>query len=495
MAVRDPSNPSDPSLLDILRSLAWAPPNLPLFRSAPPAPDGSAPAAAPASGAAQPAPAQDPSWRDIWTSLAWAPPNLPLFRSAPSAADGSAPAAPPTSGAMQPAAALRLGGPGPSPVVTPVADLHFNDHVQPVAPPVPFMDRNRFFEQPQDQPLYSYTQPGGTVRPSFNERWSGRFDVPNPSASPATNQPAASIPLPPPRPPEAGPRPQAAGLTPMYPPPKAPAKPQKYLDPRTAPPPLMAPSDGWRRPDLEDKWSSPWWLSSLPTPPTRPDFDPPDMSFLRSKLAEQNLDADDFVDRVIYAESGGNTYAYAGPRGGAGPAQFVRDTWRAELAQRHPDLITQNPWLDPAMRQLSHPSAGAIRAQTDVLAGSRDPRAGQQTGMRTDYALSRQVAAEYLNELARTLDDHHLPVTPGNVYLMYFAGPTAGLKILNTAATDPNAQWRRLRRGLCEKTRISSGGLPQSASCRRIVPIRLRERGPICFHSTGRRLSGADARR
>jgi hypothetical protein len=102
MAPRDPS--TVPSFADLMAAAAWAPPNLPLFKLAPPATDGTAPPTpGPSMAASDPSNPSDPSLFDLMRSMAWAAPNLPLFKGAPTPADGAALASLPPSGAAQPA--------------------------------------------------------------------------------------------------------------------------------------------------------------------------------------------------------------------------------------------------------------------------------------------------------------------------------------------------------------------------------------------------------
>ena len=191
-----------------------------------------------------------------------------------------------------------------------------------------------------------------------------------PSARPSA--PTAPVPLPRPRPPEAF-EPPLGKLIPMYPmpdrPPKSPkpGRPPDLFDPHSDGYPLAVPSDSGR-PNFEDRYSSPWWLTNMSAPISSTNItSQPNISFLQKRLAAQNQDVNDFIDRVIYAESAGDTYSHSGPRSGVGPAQFVKDTWRGELAEHHPELITENPWLDPAMRQITGRLSDRARQHRPML--------------------------------------------------------------------------------------------------------------------------------
>jgi hypothetical protein len=157
-------------------------------------------------------------------------------------------------------------------------------------------------------------------------------------------------------------------------------------------------------------------------------------------LEQYVRDPNDLIDRMLWAESEGRTYAKPGfagtydnkrPGGAVGAGQFTNETWRDQLARYRPDLVANDPWLDPATR----------RNPRTIAAKGRDTEAdtANLSQMRTDYALSREMMANYASQLANLLHSKGFDVTPGNIYAMYFLGPGDGLKAMNAVRDTPNA--------------------------------------------------------
>lgn len=105
------------------------------------------------------------------------------------------------------------------------------------------------------------------------------------------------------------------------------------------------------------------------------------------------------LDRIASVESGGNPNA-RNPRSSAtGAHQFIDSTWLSMMEKYRPDLTT-----------------GLGREQ--ILA------------MRSDPALSGEMAGNYSNENKGLLGNAGVPVTDGTAYLAHFAGPQGAIKVL-----------------------------------------------------------------
>jgi hypothetical protein len=148
----------------------------------------------------------------------------------------------------------------------------------------------------------------------------------------------------------------------------------------------------------------------------------------------------ELIDRMLFAESGGNTYAKPGfqgvydnkrLKGAVGAGQFTPGTWRDLLARYRQDLVAEDRWLDPVTQQ--HPETIAARGR------DRDAENAGLLQMRTDYALSREMMANYANQLAGLPESKGFEVTPRNIYAMYFLGPGEGLKAMNAMSDNPSA--------------------------------------------------------
>jgi hypothetical protein len=115
---------------------------------------------------------------------------------------------------------------------------------------------------------------------------------------------------------------------------------------------------------------------------------------------------EEFLDRLMAAESGGRLHA-KNPRSTAlGPFQFIESTFLS-VVNRH------------------FPSEVAGLSEHQVLA------------LRTDLVFSRRVAAAYANDLISALREGGLPPTTANVRLAFLVGPFAAVRLLKTRPDQP----------------------------------------------------------
>jgi hypothetical protein len=108
------------------------------------------------------------------------------------------------------------------------------------------------------------------------------------------------------------------------------------------------------------------------------------------------------VERIIVAESNGDPNARNKRSSATGAAQFLDDTW-LEAVRRHRRDLTRG------------------RGEKEVLDLRRDPE------------LAREIAARVVEEYAAMLNKRGLPITPGSLYLAYFAGPAGAAALLSGA--------------------------------------------------------------
>jgi len=352
-----------------------------------------------------------PSLLDIISSLSGAPLNLHMFSALPTSADGPATAASPADAGAQspsPSSSPAPGDAQPPSMLGSVAAAGDGGLLGPYFRL--FAPTASSAGAPPAAPA-----PAASRGPTFNQRW-----------------PAPFVGTPP--------QPPFTALLPMYPLPNAPPNPKKQFYPGVPGYPLAVPPAPNNVIANRFPSETPWWVQDNMAVPQSADHpEPPtDTSFLQRQFG--NRGANDLIDRIIYSESGGNTYSapegtWMAPaldreRAALGAGQFTGSTWKDMLARYRPDLIQQNPWLDePIKRDPRTLNNSANNAQVSA-SGIMDTR--------LDYPVSRDMTARYANQLATQLQQHHFPVTPGNVYLMYFAGPGDGLKILNEIARDPN---------------------------------------------------------
>jgi hypothetical protein len=106
------------------------------------------------------------------------------------------------------------------------------------------------------------------------------------------------------------------------------------------------------------------------------------------------------VERIIHAESDGDPNAKKKSSSATGAGQFLDSTWLQMIRVHRPDLIDG-------------------RSEKDILDLRRDPD------------LSREIATRFVEQNAATLSKRGLPVTPGTLYLAYFAGAAGAVAILS----------------------------------------------------------------
>jgi hypothetical protein len=108
------------------------------------------------------------------------------------------------------------------------------------------------------------------------------------------------------------------------------------------------------------------------------------------------------VERIIAVESNGDPNARNKKSSATGAAQFLDDTWREAVRRHRRDLIQG-------------------RSDKEVLE------------LRRDAQLAREIVTRLVEEYAAMLSKRGLPVTPGSLYLTYFAGPAGGVALLSGA--------------------------------------------------------------
>ncbi|WP_454634279.1 lytic transglycosylase domain-containing protein [Bradyrhizobium cenepequi] len=113
------------------------------------------------------------------------------------------------------------------------------------------------------------------------------------------------------------------------------------------------------------------------------------------------------VERIVAAESNGDPNARNKRSSATGAAQFLDDTW-LEAVRRHRRDLVQG------------------RSDKEVLE------------LRRDAGLAREITARTIAQNAAMLSKRGLPITPGSLYLVHFAGP-AGAVALLTAAESADA--------------------------------------------------------
>jgi hypothetical protein len=108
------------------------------------------------------------------------------------------------------------------------------------------------------------------------------------------------------------------------------------------------------------------------------------------------------VERIITVESGGDANARNKRSTATGAGQFIDDTWLEAVRKHRRDLLLG-------------------RSDKELLELRRDPE------------LSRQIATRLVEQYAMLLNKRGLPVTPGSLYLTYFAGPAGAVALLSGA--------------------------------------------------------------
>lgn len=106
------------------------------------------------------------------------------------------------------------------------------------------------------------------------------------------------------------------------------------------------------------------------------------------------------VEQIIAVESNGDPNAKNKKSSATGAGQFLDDTWLEMIQTHRPDLVRS-------------------RNRKAVLELRRDPE------------LAREIATRLVEKNAAMLRMRDLPVTPGTLYLTYFAGPAGAVAILS----------------------------------------------------------------
>jgi hypothetical protein len=122
--------------------------------------------------------------------------------------------------------------------------------------------------------------------------------------------------------------------------------------------------------------------------------------FDRQALDETDIRA--LVERIVTVESGGDANLKNKHSSATGAGQFTDDTWMEAVRRHRRDLIQG-------------------RSDKEVLE------------LRRDDKLAREMATRLVEEYAFTLNKRGLPVTPGSLYLAYFAGPAGAVALLSAA--------------------------------------------------------------
>ncbi|MCP3466582.1 MULTISPECIES: hypothetical protein [unclassified Bradyrhizobium] len=122
---------------------------------------------------------------------------------------------------------------------------------------------------------------------------------------------------------------------------------------------------------------------------------------LNRKLIDKTA-AKALVERIIVAESNGDSNARNKRSSATGAAQFLDDTWLEAVRRHRRDLIQG-------------------RSDKDVLDLRRDPE------------LAREITTRLVEEYAAILNKRGLPITPGSLYLVHFAGPAGAVALLSAA--------------------------------------------------------------
>ena len=108
------------------------------------------------------------------------------------------------------------------------------------------------------------------------------------------------------------------------------------------------------------------------------------------------------AERIIAIESNGDPNAKNKRSSATGAGQFLEDTWFEAIRKHRHDLIQG-------------------RSNKEVL------------GLRRNAELAREIITRLLEQNATMLNKRGLPVTPGSLYLTYFAGPAGAVALLSGA--------------------------------------------------------------
>lgn len=124
------------------------------------------------------------------------------------------------------------------------------------------------------------------------------------------------------------------------------------------------------------------------------------------KEVDQDFNVEEVADSIIQAESGGDPEAMNPRSTAVGSGQFIESTWLSLIKKARPDLVKG-------------------KTRKEIL------------DLRLDPDISREMTVEYAKDNIEKLQSKNVRVTPENVYLSHFLGPTAGVKVLKS---DPSKQ-------------------------------------------------------
>jgi len=108
------------------------------------------------------------------------------------------------------------------------------------------------------------------------------------------------------------------------------------------------------------------------------------------------------VERIIAAESGGDSNAKNKRSTATGAGQFLDETWLEMIRAYRRDLLEG-------------------RSEKEILELRRDPE------------LTRAIMTRLVEQNAAMLKKRGLPVTPGTLYLTHFAGPAGAVAVLSVS--------------------------------------------------------------
>jgi hypothetical protein len=108
------------------------------------------------------------------------------------------------------------------------------------------------------------------------------------------------------------------------------------------------------------------------------------------------------VERIVKVESTGNANRKNKLSSATGAGQFLDDTWLEAVRKHRPNLI---------------------KGRTDK----------ELLKLRRDAELTREIITRLVEQYARMFQKKGLPLTPGSLYLAYFAGPAGAIALLTGA--------------------------------------------------------------
>jgi hypothetical protein len=112
------------------------------------------------------------------------------------------------------------------------------------------------------------------------------------------------------------------------------------------------------------------------------------------------IDVKALVERIVKVESTGIANKRNKLSSATGAGQFLDDTWLEAVRKHRRDLIKG-------------------RSDKDLLK------------LRRDTELTREIITRLVEQYAKTLRKRGLPLTPGSLYLAYFAGPAGAVALLS----------------------------------------------------------------